>query len=89
MNYVIHLAIRSVSSKDEEDGHNTDRQYVLQYKQHNLGFVGRKALNNVKFNIAIFSCVHLCLSVALKFLKHVSECYKSWCKHYDDLGDTH
>jgi len=61
MNYVIRLVNRFVGSRDKENGH-TDRQYYS-ISSIMLGFIKRKALYNVKFNIAmLFLCPSLSVS---------------------------
>jgi hypothetical protein len=62
MNYVTHLASRSIGSRDATNGH-TDRPYCS-ISSKMLGFMGIVALHyiNVKFNI---SMLFLCLSVSV------------------------
>ena len=66
MNYVIHLASRSIGSRDAANGH-TDRQ-CYNISSIMLAFMGRKVVFyiNVKLNNAmLFLChsVSVCLSV--------------------------
>jgi hypothetical protein len=66
----------------------TDRQTDKQHGNISnilCGFVEWKLYTIQKFNIAmLFLCRFI--SVAFKYLNHVTDCYKSRCEYYDDLG---
>jgi hypothetical protein len=72
-----HRNKRSVGSGDEASG---QIQTVRQYKQHNDWLSKSET-----FNIAI---LFVCLSVALKFMNHVTDCYKSGVNIMMTLGGT-
>jgi len=81
---VIFREIRSVGATDETDI-QTDGQYG------NINSIMHGLLEGKLSDIQIltslfFSCVSICLSVAFKFLSHMT-LLQIRCEHYDDLGE--